>query len=449
MNIQQIEKNYPVEEIKANGIPIWPYLRIYIADYILSDVNRQMPPNAKNFIKILSNLFYGLYRYKRNIDVLMFSFASQRKHIEGKFIDRLDFAYPNSKSMIIEMPIPHHYNKKELASHNIASQSLWILKERVLMKTMPLNFSGKEIIENILDQLDISIDYISLSKRFLAQKKIMDLFLKRRDLKALMLISPYTKMGYVYSAKMHNIPVIEFQHGVINEKHFAYNLAKNVNPKMHPDYLLTWGMREKDVFNQSNKFINSKNVFPVGHFYIDYLNQHYKGDLNLKRRLSPYNKTIAFTAQNIFEKDSLDFLKSFALSNPKTAIVYIPRDKTSKEYSHLNLPDNILFDDNLNCYEIMFHCNFHCTVNSSCAIEAPCMGIKNILININNQSKEYYDDILDDTNTHYANTIEEYTHLVNTIGIAKKEILINENSSLIIPNYQSNVKSLIPKLLNQ
>lgn len=449
LTIHDIEQKYPVESIRANGIPIWPYLRIYLADQLMFDKNRQVKASASSFKQVLFSVFYGFKNWFKQTDYLFISTASQRKLINNQYTDRFDIVRNNlSNSLLIENPIPKHFKLKSLKNKNCVSKSPWIIKERLLTKTRSIEIENEQTLIKILEEQGLTLNYKFLAKRFLAQKSIMDKFIKRKAIKALFLITPYTNMGYVYSAKMHKIPVIEFQHGIINKAHFAYNISKSICQSMYPDYLLSWGEEVKSVFTDKNHFINEEKVIPTGHFYLDYINNEYRGNKILQHALNPYKKSVAFTAQTAYEDKTTPIIHEIAKSNPDIAIVYVPRDKKSEHYQSAGFPKNVLFADDLNCYEIIYHCDFHSTINSSCAIEALCLGRKNILLNIDNLSISYYESMLDAEDTKFANSATEFAQFVKQLQAGNKKTIYNKYTKLVTPNFKENVNQVIKKLLN-
>jgi hypothetical protein len=54
----------------------------------------------------------------------------------------------------------------------------------------------------------------------------------------------------------------------------------------------------------------------------------------------------------------------------------------------------MVFIDELNVYEIILCSDLHITINSSCALEAPFLGVRNLLINIDNFSETYFGSVL-------------------------------------------------------
>lgn len=74
-------------------------------------------------------------------------------------------------------------------------------------------------------------------------------------------------MGYVWSLHEHGIPVIELQHGVLNDKHYAYNSEYRSN-ELYPDTLCVFGDDEYN-YMQSDGCYYCKDVRKTGLYYME------------------------------------------------------------------------------------------------------------------------------------------------------------------------------------
>lgn len=221
-----------------------------------------------------------------------------------------------------------------------------------------------------------------------------------------------------------------------------------MDDSFYPDYLFTFGENEKDNFDSSNFFISPDNVIPTGHFYLDYLANNYSPDSKLKEITDRYKKSVAITSQNHYiEPQLIDFIITTANLDTSIVYVFIPRTlgKTVEEYG---FPENVVIADWLNCYEIMAQTDFHSTVFSSCAIEAPSIGKQNILINLDNLSKIHFGSVLyNEKVTQYVETPGDYLQSIKTFEIQSREFIIETNKKIIAPNYRLNLQSILTKII--
>ena len=127
--------------------------------------------------------------------------------------------------------------------------------------------------------------------------------------------------------------------------------------------------------------------------------------------------------------------------------ILIPRQPVQTDYSALKLPNNVMVIVNKDFYELMAYVDFHSTVNSTCALEAPSLGVQNIMINIQDLSKNYYELILNNKNiTRYANTPNEYVKIINNFAKIDKKTIQESNNDIIKSHYTENIKKVLNKL---
>jgi hypothetical protein len=104
------------------------------------------------------------------------------------------------------------------------------------------------------------------------------------------------------------------------------------------------------------------------------------------------------------------------------------------------LPSNIRIVTDPNFYELMKYVDIHVTAYSSCAIEAPSMGVRNLLINIGGYAKSYYGHILrDEIVTRYVETPRELVDEIMRLPPVDKKGIIEANAALITPRYRNNL----------
>jgi superfamily I DNA and RNA helicase len=113
----------------------------------------------------------------------------------------------------------------------------------------------------------------------------------------------------------------------------------------------------------------------------------------------------------------------------------------------LDLPDNVLVITDKDFYELMMYVDYHSTVYSTCALEAPSFGVQNIMINIKNLSRKYFETSLIDRTTKYADAPEEYLNLIRSMDKLDKKTVYYLNEGVIMPNYRKNLGDAISQIL--
>ena len=443
----ELEKKYEVDKIKVNNIQIWPFLRTYIALKFLLN-KQQVKLNKSNILKLLLNFFRGIhYFFSNKFEFLAFSDTDRRILVEDKYYDRLvDFLAQEKETLIIETPLFSHYPKENTYSEYLASRlPMLFLEHFICLFIKKPRIESEDVLINILNETSISINYYKIIKKIKAQEILMNFLLKfKKNIKGVFIVVPYTKAGIIKACKKKSIPVIELQHGIINNLHPAYNIPLKLDRIFLPDYLLTYGDFEKEIFNENNFFIENNKVIPIGHSIIEYYRKKLEKNSVIQSFKNKYTYIVAITGQVAFDSMLIPFIIDTAQKNDKILYIYIPRGINYFTTKKIIPPQNIIFlNDNINTYEIISNCHFHATVTSTCSIEALCMGIQNIFININNWSKSYYSHLESKKYNYFANTPDEFLNIIFSSYEVSKQEIIEEYAHFIKIGYESNFRAFL------
>jgi hypothetical protein len=450
--IEFIENNIPVENITAGKLQVWPFFKYYFSCLYISKLG-PFQINGNILRSFFRYFFYGFFNIFRSYDYFIFSASNQRKLINGKYVDKsVDHLIEQlgGRSLVIETPTTTHYPLNKIPTKHIISRHLFYLPVILYSKLFlfRLKIKNEHYLDQILKERNVDLDYKTLVKRHVAQYKIMSLLLKIYRPKAVFMVCSYVHMGFIKAMKDNGIIVAELQHGIISKSHSAYNLYKEMDRNFYPDYLLTFGSQEKRVFEGKNFFIDPKNVLTLGHYYIDHIVNNYSGDEAFRQLKSSYARVVAITEHGMeIDRKVIDFLKEAAKLNENILYIYIPRYDEYKEGNY-NFPANIKIVKSLNTYEIIRESDFHSTVFSTCAMEAPSLGTQNILINLENLSEIHYGSVLTNKEiTRFVATPEEYVNTISHFKILSKEDIIEANSEIVGPGYSRNLKEILKTIL--
>ena len=470
--LKQIESNYPVEEILVNGEQVWPYLRIRYAfahsaettasygeakDDSLAPTRRK-PIRMMQFTKnILRGIPYGFRNWFRNYDYIILTNNNIRRQVGGKYVNRfvdpiIDEIGP-SRVLCIEStsPVPP-YEMNQVYTRHVVSTSLLILFSLLIVLLRRIfsrryNVANKGVMDRIEVDFGLNINAINMIEFFEASRKVFTCLFRRMRPKAVLLTCYYGKESAIRAAKSLGIKVIEIQHGVIGKEHPAYNVHRDVDRSCFPDHLLVFGKQELSTFNNSS-FIDQANVHPVGSFYIDYIRASYRPEPYLSERISRYKKIVGVTLQWDLERRLISFICEAATLDSSILYILIPRQEKERAYSTMGLPQNVLVIRDKNFYELMTYCDFQSTVSSTCALEAPSLGVQNILVDIDGSARVYYEKVLsDDRVTRFANTPEEYVDIVKSFTRLDKNIVCELHKDFFAPNYQENIRDFVKTYL--
>lgn len=446
----EIEEKYLVEKIKVNGLYFWPFVRNYIGSQIHFNQDREVKISSKNIVTLITSLNYGFFNLFKKVDYLFISSSDQRRNIDDQFTERMDYFIEKlnpKKCLLIEQTNPKHFDINKVKTKNISSKTWFYLLEKIVSYFIFTKIENEEILINVLNEYQLKTNYKNLSKKFHSQYIIFKTFLKIKKPKKVFLTVAYVNCARVKAAKDLGIEVIEFQHGIINKSHYGYNVSKLIDSNFYPDFLLSFGEKEIEVFDSNNHYIEQDNVLSLGSFYIDHLlnvsnNKKHPKIIELSKK---YKQIIAFSCQDAFDDLWIPFLTDIAIQAKDLAFILMPRHKSIDFYEKFSFPQNVSFIPELNTYEIILQVDIHTTINSTTAIEAVSLGTQNVLINIDNLSKRYLNNVLKEF-TYYADTPKEFIDIVQKIKAVEKKNVINSNSLNIKPNFQENIELILDKI---
>lgn len=454
LSLKEIEMLYDTQSILLGDDFVWPIVRFKINEEIRKRSglgSRTFKLDRKKLFKLLKTFFYGflnLFRL-RHYDYWIFSSSDRRKKMDAKYMDRViePLAAENKKSLLIENPFPlgGHYPKNWINQCNIISQTPFYagIKLVSLLSRKRLKIKNEALIQKILKDNNIEIDYNKLLKNHIAQYRFIKFLMRFGKPKAVFMVYAASSMGYIKAFKEKGIPVIEVQHGIINASHYAYNVYKDFGKILFPDYLMTYGKYELDIFNDKNYFIAPSNVFPVGYFFLEKFRNSMDQDLDKKKFYGEFDKIIAFSLQDPFEKYVFEFLDKLAALDTSILYLAVPRDPL-KPYLNAPKRKNLIIERNRNIYECLQIADFHATINSTCAIEALYFGVPNILFDYSNWASDYYNKILNDAkHTVFVKSPDEFLDMVRSHMFDETDMIVESSKYFIEQGFEQNVKNLM------
>jgi hypothetical protein len=457
--LKEIEEKYPVDTVLVNGEQVWPYLRMvhYFAwrKELASESGEGQPvrPLPKTLMNIVRTSLYGLSNWFRTYDYVVLAESGNRSQVDGRYMNRLldpiiDELGPARVLCIENISVfpPHRAN--QVYTRHVVSNSLVILVSLLIMLLRRAFLRRYKVINrSVLDKIEadfgLDVDVTNRIEFFEARQKVFAHLFRRKRPRAILLTCYYGKEPAIRAAKSLGIKVVEVQHGVIGREHPAYNVHRDLGRSCFPDHLLVFGKRELATFDNS-RFIDQANVHPVGSFYIDYVRTSYKPERRLTQQISGYKRVVGVTLQWTAERRLVSFTCEAAKLDGSILYMLIPRRPEEKAYSNMDLPRNIMVIPDRNFYELMTYCDFHSTVNSTCALEAPSLGVQNILVDIDGLARQYYEEVLsDDRLTRFASTPEEYVDTVRSFARLDRNTVCQLHEGFFAANYQDNIRNFV------
>ena len=442
ISLYELEERY--KDI-LESIEEWVYLRVALGHQLKNPNTTQIYKKTDRYtifkkrVEKVKNIFYGFKNWFRQYDYICFSDSSQRRLISGEYKDKImdDIVDRLDNSLLIELPNSSHY--KNVFTKNITSQSfldfISFLYKQVLFSKIILNKN----LDEILSKNSIEFDYKSLIMSTLVEEKIYKILFSIYKPKVIFISCAYCRFGIVKAAKGLNIDVVELQHGVITEMHYGYVSKIKLDTSYIPNRLLSFGYNENNI-----KSLIIKNVIPIGSYYLDYLQSNFKPNKKLKSIVKNYKYTVGVSLQDAdWEYEGmLSFIERVAKKDKDILYILIPRKRTD----NLKTSKNIILFNSLDCYNIILHCNIHATLYSSCVLEAPTLGIPNIMIDLNCFASKYYENILSKYHTKIVDKEEKFIKAIYDMSqLEKKSIQLN-NSKVFVSNYNKRINSFIKNI---
>lgn len=469
--LKQIESHYSVEEILVNGEQVWPYLRIWYhsahaaktassygeANYDSQASSGSKPIRILRFVKnTLHGTRYGFRNWFRRYDYIVLTNNSYRRQMGGKYVNR--FVDPvideigQSRVLCIETTSPFpSYGMNQVYTRHVVSTSPLTLFSLLIMAVRRMflrryKVANRWVLDRIATDFGLNINPAALIEAYQAQRKVFTCLFRIMRPKAVLLTCYYGREPAIRAANSLGIKVIEIQHGFIGKEHPAYNVHRDVDKSCFPDHLLVFGKQELSTFNNS-RFIDQANVHPVGSFYIDYIRASYRSEPQLSEQISGYKKIVGVTLQWIVASRLISFICEAARLDSSILYILIPRVQ-KKEYSNIGLPPNVSVIRDKNFYELMTYCDFHSTVSSTCALEAPSLGVQNILVDIDASTRAYYEKVLSDNRvTRFASTPEEYVQILENFTRLERDAVRELHKDFFAANYQENIRDFVKTYL--
>lgn len=450
--IRAVETSYEVDRIRARGHQVWPLIRFSLWANFQSDVApiRARSLSVARTLELIAQFFYGFTSYFRRYEYLSISDSSERKKINGRWVDKsVDYILEHlPRTLLIELPLPKHYRKSEIQSSYIASKLPlyaleWIYATLFLRR---IKIENEETIKRILADLKFDFNYHRVLRKHIAQYHVGRLLFWIYKPKGIVIQPSYTNSGFIKAFKEKGVKIIEVQHGLITSSHEAYNVFRKLDNSYFPDYFLSYGKREGDLFNSGHFLASKDRVVPVGHYYLDIINNSPRTVEEVIPEAGKFELTVSITGQNLpgVEERFVDFMIGVAELSPKVCFFYIPRNSDSAIFNIKNYPKNLVIAVGKDTYEVIRLTSFHTTIFSTCAIEALALGTPNILVNIDNLAKGHLLDILQDPKTTtFVDTVEEYVTTLNNFVPLQRDKILELNSYLIQSGYRQNVKRFI------
>ncbi|MCB2289047.1 capsule biosynthesis protein [Clostridium sp. CS001] len=441
--MKDIEEQFKLFDVEIRAFYIWWVSKRKIFETIDSLRQKRAKCNESNVRSKIMRCF-TTFKYIRSInlrrnkykqlDILCLSDTASKRNNGFDYIFDYIGKYDTASYGILETLSGEIYSSKSYTenSYNLSNLSLMVLFYR---RFYHMFLSRDEItyLKSIFDEvqfyilekyeIDIPITKIVLENTSVLIKGHIYALNILRKVKPKVLYtqcfySP-THIIFVYAAKMLNIKVVEFQHGLINEKHNGYIFHESIREKDPiPDYFCVFGTHFKNVILKINPKVNL-NILEYGYpFLYEQLAE------NLKCIEEKEYEFIITTQGSAYAKHWCVFIRELLCLDLKCKILVKVHPNELMEYKDLYREvignPRVDFDAIGNIYTCLRKSKVHLSCFSTCHYEAIVCNIPTFVVKFPGwenvaELKEYF--------VCFINSAEE---LVESISANHRDISFNK-----------------------
>lgn len=345
------ETNKKLFEKKHKDIFIWDIIRFDVYYELLWKLKSKVSIKHKNSSKllILKEIMFFIYSLLfRKYDVIFFT-ASRNKHFNGKFFDQ------NLEDILVKYPKAICFESFERNLEKLKNKKISIHNPINVFRILFKNFYRENNFTEIIDLINKEFNSNSLTNedlnnliiQYQIDYKFYSLIFRFKKPKVIFITQNGIQKGLFAAAKKFKIPVIEVQHGIIDEGHLSYNYCKNIdysgNKISLPSYFFTFSeFWAKDLYYPVNEIIN------IGNSYYSSQNE-----IDLKKS----EKGLLVASSDIFGENLKELVIDFSLKYKLPIYFKLhPNQYFQKEYFQDEFKefDNVaVFTNNKTVYELL------------------------------------------------------------------------------------------------
>jgi len=219
---------------------------------------------------------------------------------------------------------------------------------------------------------------------FFHQFKAWNYLFSNTNIQTAILTVHYHKEGLIYAAKMHNIRVVELQHGLIAEEDIFYILPQKVKAIIHKslfaDCILTYGNAWKNRLMKGVEY-SEEQIKTIGYYH--YQSSEVTNDENKITEIIGNKKVALFSTQTFMENTFIDYIKSIQNNIPEDFVVIIKPHPAEKIvlYQQAFAADENVIVVNCNLDFILSKSAFNITCYSTTVFDAMRHNLKSFAIN--------------------------------------------------------------------
>ena len=404
--LQEIEINQDLLRWKIGKWSAWPILRFTVAAQLAqltidtTDIRLTISEHLQQSFHDLVGLAKG-----KHSQVFLYVASSNRVEKENSlykdviFDDVIQYLSGYFKVETINNKYYRDQSQAALYPSNMTTSSIQLFSN--FLSRYFLTPSVGVIAKRIYSQLQESLPELNLPRlyilRILAKyywsKRIYGSLISYLKPQIIFLQTAYTNHALVAAAKETNIPVIEFQHGIIDRYHPGYSWTDYATAyktqMIIPDRIFIYGDYWRNELLE-NGFWDDE-LRSVGSLRIDQYRNQVENEVGKKYQINNRIKKIVVTTQSIAIESLISFLSEFIRITPTPVELFIklhPREFNRKPYeaafSTYNNVHIISGYESPSTFELLSTADYHASIHSTCHYEALGLGIPTIVLPLTN-----------------------------------------------------------------
>lgn len=434
------EHDYNLLNKEINGFKYWQHIRFELfreIQLISGLINENQKSSSRSYKKMIQSVISKNHLlYNQSVDLLVMGHYRYIKNKNNKYesiyttpiLKEINYKYlliePFSEENIhrdLELESTYYYTDLQLMVNVFIKFRLY-----KFLSLSKLKQESKQLASTINKEFNILFNEDKLYQlmlksyiRWIFGKKYFLKLLSKLNPKVILEVVGYTPYNLILNevAKSQKIPTIELQHGLIGEKHIAYNFIKKENYETFPDIILTYS----DYWKKNTRFpISDYNVISTGFPYLENI----VNEFNCKREKENKMYNILFISQwsigkqlsefavelyNYFEVNNINQYKIHYHLHPEEQLEGNSQYERLMQYKD---KINIIEKKHQSLYESFSMCDIQVGVYSTGLYEGLAFGLDTFILNI--EGSDMVKDLVNHNYATYIDTVEQlFLYLIN------------------------------------
>ena len=411
----EMEKGGDLHNITVNNLPVWQFLRNRIYSKIQNLETDNKRPIQTNIKKILNPKSWIL-NIKQS-DYILFTDRNELVSSKGGlYIDKIaqNIIDVLGEKILIVVNSLSGFQGTIKNSASYIDSFYFHFKRHIKKINKNPTIKGEEKLRHILANNNLNLKKYNFKEDiqlFFLYHSIFDTWLSQVKPKAVFINCGYSlfHQALIYCCNMKNIKTVELQHGLISDGHIQYSPSIEIGKETYPQYLLSFSDYHVKFIN--NNFINSSNIYPIGHYYREKKKKEANSPCSqmVQELRKKYKKIILVSSQKAIEAELCDSVKLMAEKRPDYGFIFKQRDISDLDFNYAN----IIIDQKHSIYDFINLVDVNLSCFSTSILEFLSNKTIGVLMDFSNLASNYYTTINRDCNNIFIcqNTNEALTVL--------------------------------------